>query len=120
MTGFSLTAREPFNFHSVVNSHGWVQLAPFRFDEDRKVLSYTDQLTNGHVVEYRIRAAPKGVHVQIDETLGKAEKAEVAGRVDWMLGLDLDFSSFYRAARQEPKLRKAKRLAYGRVLRSPT
>ncbi len=37
-----------------------------------------------------------------------------------MFGLDLDFASFYKAARGEPKLRQARRLAHGRVLRSPT
>ena len=37
-----------------------------------------------------------------------------------MFGLDQDFSAFYKAARGEPKLRKARRLAHGRVLRSPT
>ena len=37
-----------------------------------------------------------------------------------MFGLDQDFTSFYKAARGEPGLRKARRLAHGRVLRSPT
>ncbi len=120
MTTFTLTARQPFNFDSVVNSHGWVQLAPFRFDEPSASLLYTDHLTNGRIVEYRIRAAPKGVQVATQRALGKAERREVAEKVTWMLGLDLDFAAFYQAARAEPKLRKARRLAYGRVLRSPT
>jgi hypothetical protein len=29
----SLPARQPFNFLPVVNSHGWVHLAPFTFNE---------------------------------------------------------------------------------------
>jgi 3-methyladenine DNA glycosylase/8-oxoguanine DNA glycosylase len=120
MTGFTLAARQPFNFHSAVNSHGWVQLAPFRFDEERQALFYTDTLANGRVIEYRIVKAPSGVHVETQGRLGKAEKAEIAEKVAWMLGLDLDFSSFYRAARGEPWLRKARKLVYGRVLRSPT
>jgi 3-methyladenine DNA glycosylase/8-oxoguanine DNA glycosylase len=37
-----------------------------------------------------------------------------------MFGLDMDFSPFYAAARGEPKLRRLKKLALGRVLRSPT
>ena len=38
MMNLTLTARPPFNFLSVVNSHGWIQLAPFRFDENREML----------------------------------------------------------------------------------
>jgi 3-methyladenine DNA glycosylase/8-oxoguanine DNA glycosylase len=37
-----------------------------------------------------------------------------------MFALDRDYSAFYKAARLEPKLISAKKLARGRVLRSPT
>jgi len=30
---FTLSARPPFNFLSVLNSHGWRQLAPFSYDQ---------------------------------------------------------------------------------------
>jgi 3-methyladenine DNA glycosylase/8-oxoguanine DNA glycosylase len=120
MPSISLTARQPFNFHSVVNSHGWVQLAPFEMDEQNGTLSYTDQLVNGRVLELRVREAPRGVQVQVPGGLAKEERAEVASKVSWMFGLDLDFSGFYRAARHEPKLRSARGRARGRVLRSPT
>jgi 3-methyladenine DNA glycosylase/8-oxoguanine DNA glycosylase len=120
MTTLQLLARPPFNFHSVVNSHGWVQLAPFRFDADTDSLFYTDQLANGRVVDYRIRESPGGVRVHLRGSLGAAERREVSAKVSWMFALDQDFSSFYKAARGEPKLRKARRNAHGRVLRSPT
>jgi len=120
MPSLLLAARQPFNFYSVVNSHGWVQLAPFQLDEASDTLSYTDQLSNGRVLQLRIREAPKGVQVQVPGGLDKSERTEVASKVAWMFGLDLDFSGFYRAAQHEPKLRGARRRARGRVLRSPT
>jgi 3-methyladenine DNA glycosylase/8-oxoguanine DNA glycosylase len=83
-------------------------------------LSYVDRLANGRVVDYSISEAPKGVNVDTSGRLSKAEQGEVIGKVEWMLALDQDFSAFYKAARQEPKLRHAKKLARGRVLRSPT
>ncbi len=119
-TGLKLTARQPFNFMSVVNSHGWVQLAPFRFDEASQSLAYADRLANGRLLEYRIFEAPKGVRVETVGSLSKSERTEIAQKITWMLGLDQDFSTFYKAARNEPKLRKARRLAHGRVLRSPS
>ena len=116
----NLPARKPFNFLSVVNSHGWVQLAPFRYDESRQVLSYTDRLSNGRVIDQQITETPKGITVEIKGRLGKAEQKEITNKVSWMFGLDQDFNAFYKTARKEPKLSRAQKLARGRVLRSPT
>jgi len=116
---FKLSARPPFRFLSVVKSHGWVQLAPFAFDEETAVLSYTDQLSNGRVLEYQITEGENGVTIKTEKLI-KTEQAEVAGRINWMLGLDMDFSTFYAASKREPKLLHAEKMARGRVLRSPT
>ena len=118
VTILPLKARQPFNFHSVVNSHGWRQLAPFRFEND--ILYYVDHLrSTQRVVEYQISPSPEGVQVQT-EKLTKAEQREASEKVTWMLGLDMDFSDFYTASRLEPKLARAQGQALGRVLRSPT
>lgn len=116
---FTLSARPPFNFTSVINSHGWRQLAPFSYDENTHTLSYVLRLSNGRVIELHLRDAADGVSVET-EKLEKAERREVAENVTWMFGLDMDFSLFYTASRAEPKLARAKKLAHGRVLRSPT
>jgi 3-methyladenine DNA glycosylase/8-oxoguanine DNA glycosylase len=116
---FNLPARKPFNFLSVVNSHGWRQLAPFSYDENTETLSYMLRLSNGRVLELKLRDATDGVTVET-EKLNRSEQKEVTDKVTWMFGLDMDFSLFYAAARGEPKLARAKKRALGRVLRSPT
>ncbi len=116
---FTLPARKPFNFLSVVNSHGWRQLAPFSYDEASNTLCYILRLSNGRVIELRLCDAVEGVLVET-EKLNKLERVEVADKVTWMFGLDMDFSPFYAAACGEPKLARAQKLAHGRVLRSPT
>ncbi len=116
---FDLSARKPFRFLSVVKSHGWVQMAPFIFDEETTTLTYVDRLSNGRVLEYQILETTEGVKVKT-EKLTKAEQAEVAEHVTRILGLDMDFSAFYVAAQREPKLVQAEKMARGRVLRSPT
>ena len=73
-----LPARQPFNFLSVVNSHGWVQLAPFRFNETDRVLFYTGSLSNGRVIDHRITGTPEGVTVHLVGRLSKAEQNEIA------------------------------------------
>lgn len=115
-----LPARQPFSLHSVVHSHGWMQLAPFRIEEESNGLASTLRLGAGRVVDLLVSAAPGGVAVQASERLNASEKEELAGLVNWMLGLDQDFSDFYSLASQEPKLSKAAARAQGRILRSPT
>jgi 3-methyladenine DNA glycosylase/8-oxoguanine DNA glycosylase len=118
---FSLSARPPFNFLSVVNSHGWRQLAPFFYDENTNTLGYILRLSNGRVVELKVRdgADADGVIVET-EKLGATERREVKEKVSWMFGLEMDFSLFYAASGAHPKLARARERALGRVLRSPT
>jgi len=118
---FTLPAHKPFNFLSVVNSHGWRQLAPFSYDEEVDTLCYVLRLSNSRVLELKFRdgAPADGVLVE-SEKLEAGERREVTQKVSWIFGLDLDFSRFYAAARGEPKLAHAKKFAHGRLLRSPT
>lgn len=115
----TLRARPPFRFHSVVNSHGWRQLAPFAYDEGTGTLCYVLRLSNGRVIELRCREGGEGVVVETEKLLA-AEQREVKDSVTWMLGLDMDFAHFYEAAALEPKLAAAREQARGRFLRSPT
>ncbi|HVF24960.1 MAG TPA: hypothetical protein VNA23_03675 [Anaerolineales bacterium] len=116
---FDLPARPPFNFLSVVRSHGWFQLAPFHFDEQTNTLHYILQLSSGRVVELKLREAARGVSVEA-ERLNSPEKKEVINKVTWMFGLDMDFSAFYAATHAEPRLARAKKQSLGRLLRAPT
>lgn len=116
---FTLPARKPFKFYSVVHSHGWVQLAPFSFDEDSNIQSYILRLSNERVIELKLSDGKDGVIVETDK-LKKSEQNEVTDVVNWMFGLDMDFSAFYTASRTAPKLNHVKKQALGRVLRSPT
>ena len=115
----NLPARKPFNFQAVADSHGWRQLAPFRYDEQNGDLFYTLRLSNARVIELKLNGDKNELRVET-EKLNKAEQTEVKDKVTWMFGLDMDFSDFYAASRYEPKLARAKKQALGRVLRSPT
>jgi 3-methyladenine DNA glycosylase/8-oxoguanine DNA glycosylase len=119
MTKLDLPARKPFSFTSVIDSHGWRQLAPFSYDGTTHTLGYTLRLSNARVVELKLRDGKDSVNLETDK-LNKAEQKEVLDVVTWMFGLNLDFSDFYAASRLEPKLARTKKQALGRMLRSPT
>lgn len=116
----SIPARPPFNFASVVRSHGWYQLAPFHYDEARGELTYVDRLASGRVLALGLSGGPAQARVTLEAELSPPESAEVQRKVTWMLGLEQDFSAFYALAGQEPKLAHIAAAARGRVLRSPT
>ncbi|OQY18320.1 MAG: hypothetical protein B6I34_10920 [Anaerolineaceae bacterium 4572_32.1] len=116
-----LSARPPFSLSAVVGSHGWIQLAPFSKDKRTGGLVYIGQLDSERVVGMLIvQETPVAVSIEVDALLSEAERAEIACQVEWMLGLDQDFSAFYALARQEPKLARMEKRAQGRLLRSPT
>jgi len=115
-----LPARPPFALSSVVRSHGWIRLDPFREEESTGGLAYIAQLGSGQVIELNIQEVPGGVSVSLDSNLNDGERAEIERSVTWMLGLDQDFSAFYQLAHQEPRLAYAAQRAQGRILRSPT
>ena len=132
---FTLPAKQPFNFRSVVGSHGWYQLSPFDFDEPAGLLTYILRLDSGRVgyshpaggprqgvrvAELRLRPADGGLSVETDLDLTSEERDQVRRAVDWMFALEMDLSAFYAAVRHEPKLSQAERNGSGRVLRSPT
>jgi 3-methyladenine DNA glycosylase/8-oxoguanine DNA glycosylase len=110
----------PFSLYSTVRSHGWYQLAPFSFEPEPPVLRYILRLESGRVVELKISELADGVHIETKGDVAPEEKQEMKQRVSWMLGLDRDFSSFYRLARKEPKLVQMEKKAQGRTLRSAT
>jgi 3-methyladenine DNA glycosylase/8-oxoguanine DNA glycosylase len=114
-----LQAIPPFNFTTVLDSHGWVQLTPFGRGEDG-ALTYVAQLDSGRVAEVVVRAAGTGVEVAVGDDLTSGEQAQIVQMATWMLGLAQDFSAFYALAHTEPKLAHVEQNAQGRMLRSPT
>lgn len=116
----TLSARPPFSLSTVLNSHGWIQLAPFSQINHTVGFKYVDRLNTGQVVEMRIEETEIGVKVEVDAQLHEAEQVEIIRKINWMLGLDQDFSAFYKIIQREPKLARVSTLAQGRVLRSPT
>jgi len=113
-----LSARPPFSFSAVADSHGWRQLAPFSGDADG--LSYIARLSTGRVTELHLAAAPDGALVECADPVTGDEQVEIATMAGWMLGLDQDLSAFYAAAQNEPKLAHVAERAQGRLLRSAT
>jgi len=116
----NLHANAPFSLRSVIHSHGWIQMLPFREVEGEAGFSYVDKLSTGNVVEIAVNETSKGVRITIGNELEQAQLDEIKSKLTWMLGLDQDFSEFYTIAAHEPKLQPVMEKAKGRILRSAT
>jgi 3-methyladenine DNA glycosylase/8-oxoguanine DNA glycosylase len=116
----TLPARQPFVLSSVLQSHGWIRLAPNGTDGTLSLLTRVERLESGRVVEILVREAAGGVSIASESGLTAADQNEIVRKTEWMLELDQDLASFYDLARQEPKLAQMEKTAQGRILRSPT
>jgi 3-methyladenine DNA glycosylase/8-oxoguanine DNA glycosylase len=115
-----LSAEPPFSFGSVVNSHGWARLAPFKTIDGKDDLTYIFRLGNQQIVKLNIQETSNGVSVAIQEGVSVEGVKEIKTAVAWMLALNENFQEFYKLTKNEPKLSHVEEKAQGRLLRSPT
>jgi len=124
---------DPFDLDVTVRSHGWYDLAPWRYDGARRTLARPLRLATGRVVAAEVTEAPGGLAVRL-LAAGRpsaAEAAEARAQLRECLALDDDLSPFHATAAalerrraggegRLPDLRWALARGAGRLLRSPT
>jgi N-glycosylase/DNA lyase len=131
--GGGLKIPEPFDLALTVRSHGWYDLAPWRWDGERSVLSRPVALGSGRVAVAEVAQGRDGLAFRTAGAgrLAAAEAREAKAALATCLSLDDDLASFRaraealererRAGRRElPDLRWALARGAGRLLRSPT
>ena len=124
----------PFDLDLTVRSHGWYDLAPWSYDEARRVLSRPLRLAGGRVVKVEVAEGPGGLlfRALAAGRPSAAEAEEARRQVRTCLALDDDLAPFHALAaglearraggeaREVPDLRWALARGAGRLLRSPT
>jgi len=94
-----------FSLKETVLSHGWHQLAPFRWAPESSSLYRVESLPDGFHHALRIRQ-PGGMGKLLRIGFlggppGRANRRLIRSRVTRILNLDLDLSGFYRLCRKE-------------------
>lgn len=122
VASFSLETAPQFDFLRTVPSHGWLMLAPFRWDADNKTLHYVYQTDSGDVQRLQISAVENVVHVDLADCqeLRPALHAAFARAVKRMLNMDWDLAEFYAAMRSHAGYDWLERERRGRILISPS
>ncbi len=119
-----LTIETPpgFRFRSTLLSHGWIDLAPFDFDEAYTRLHRVHRLDTGRVVRFTVREDGSGALVVDlgDTRLDPREEDDLRQAVHRIFRLDLDLTVFYEALKGEERYRWVEEYGAGRLLRAPT
>ena len=108
---------EPVDLPRTIQSHGLVDLPPFRPSEDGRALEATLRLEGAGPRTLRIAEGTAG-HARV-EVEGKASAKSALGAAAHILRLEQDLSGFYEQAEEDPALGWAARGA-GRIVRSQT
>jgi hypothetical protein len=111
---------QPFDFHSLLVSHGWVDLLPNIYQRESETFSRIEELHSGKIVRLDITEADHTVKAAIQHTsrLSSADLKDVEQRVRHMLRLDEDFSEFYEICSHSGKPWSEMASGKGRLLRS--
>lgn len=116
-------ACKPFDFEHLVLSHGWAFLAPFEWDEEKRVLRRRF-LVEGHSVDvefsYRLCGGQAEVCCDNGSRLSPGARTALRAAARRMFWLDFDFSDLWGMCRGDAELGYVSRRRCGGMLRSPT
>lgn len=123
MTELRIAVPEGFRFKTTLESHGWIQLAPFSYASDLSALHRVQELSDGSVVSMKITPDEGALRVQVQDHQGRLSAAlrrEVERIASRIFSLDQDLGPFYASLRDYPRYEWVQRSGAGRLLRSPT
>ena len=122
----SLSTPRWFSFMRAVQGHGWFELPPFHWDEERSVLHRVLSTARGKALLVSISSPGPGrilVNVRLPRVAkrgrGSADRAEAARQVRHMLRLDEPFEDFHRICRRIEGFAWAAESGAGPLLRAP-
>src|SRR5436190_10988731 len=118
MPSFTLSVPRNFSLDAVVASHGWYQLAPFRFDGATRTLASCLRLPGDRAVPIRIAGGGSSrLTIASAARLPARDRAFVDERIGRMLHLDAPLDAFHTVCRSAAHLRWIPKLGLGRLLR---
>jgi N-glycosylase/DNA lyase len=99
-----------FSFRATVESHGWYQLAPFRWSREEQVLRRKERFGN-RTVDLAITFRDGALHVS-----GAPASVELTARITRMVQLNVDIAAFVALARKSPDHAWVEQAGFGRLL----
>lgn len=123
----NLAVPDPFDLDVVLRGHGWVGLAPHRYERTQGRLHTVIDLAavgiaRGPVVDIELRTGSAGrliAKLRARRGLERGELEHVRRALTTSLALDIDLAEFWAQCQSIDRLRWVPSLGAGRLLRSP-
>jgi 3-methyladenine DNA glycosylase/8-oxoguanine DNA glycosylase len=116
---------EDFSYKAIVQSHGWLRLAPYHHDDATGILSRDDRLA-GQVRRFTFTPlgddGAEGIRVswQPETDISEQEAQALTAMTHRIFQLDTDIAPFYACLADEPDYAWVQAGQHGRFLVSPT
>ena len=120
MMEISIPVPANFSFKRTVISHGWCELLPFEFEQEKWMLRRVIDLGADRPVTVSVTSGDKQLEVSTNRRLGKRAAAKVVHDVRHIFRLDDDMTPFYQSVARDEVFAWVEREGAGRLLRSPT
>lgn len=123
MLRLRLAAPAHYDLATTCLAHGWCDLAPFSWDEQRRELGFALRLDSRRAVDVDVRQGRAGLTASLRswQPLSAPDTSLVRGRIVRALDLDTDTAALLRVARAiDPRLARRVRQGAGRRLRAPS
>jgi 3-methyladenine DNA glycosylase/8-oxoguanine DNA glycosylase len=112
-----IKTNQNFSFHSIVYSHGWSELLPFKIDTENKILLYSFEIHPAKKITVDISSDNKNNIIINSNT--KNEDL-ITSKVKRIFRFDEDLSEFYQIAEQEKEFEWIVEKGAGKMLRCAT
>lgn len=113
-----------FQFRTTLLSHGWLELAPFRHDDDFTRVERIERLASGEVVKLCVTPTEEDdlqvIVERLDDENAPDVADEVRGIVKRIFNLNLDLDGFYEKLEGLDRYAWVRAHGGGRLLRAPT
>ncbi len=121
-TTLSIPTPTRFDYLTTVDSHGWRDLAPFRYDQDTQTLFRRHRLADGAPIDWQVTQRADGLHLVIESPspLSDAAHDEIRQAVARVFALDWNPAPFYESLRDQAGYAWVEQGQHGRLLVTPT
>ena len=114
---------DDFDFWLTARSSGWIDLAPFAHDEEKRAIYRVERLANGKILRATLTQEERGalnILAESVEAFNSADVKELKSMVETCLKLDEDFTPLYSLLEGYPQFRWVAEIGAGRSVRCPT
>jgi 3-methyladenine DNA glycosylase/8-oxoguanine DNA glycosylase len=121
-SALSVTVPADFSFAATIDSHGWLQLPPYRYDESTQTLHRLHRLEDGTLARLAMTGEPQHIRVEVDSAapLTPEQQTAIQQSVRRIFALDWNLAEFYAAMRDREHYRWIEAERHGRMLVCPT